>query len=157
LSKRLKRKILEKCGFTGLSREDKARRAQEILDSSEEKQAICNDIVGTSHRDVEKVMRSILDGIDVNKTFEENFPPEKYFDPEPEVQRPSSAQEITLTEIIDKEYVNWLVQESTRSIALEDPDKEPLDPTKIVTWYEEEVAALMANDYHPSKFKYRKK
>ena len=60
LTKRLKRKIQEECNLVNLSKEDRLRRAHEILNSSDIKQAICNRIVGASFKDIEKTMRGII-------------------------------------------------------------------------------------------------
>ena len=150
MSKRLKRKIQEACALTDLSREDKARRAQEILGSTDEKQTICNQILGVSFKDVERVMRDILAGVD-SKSFEDELPEEKFGEVKPPIRQVVSA---AIEEMLDPEYVNWLLNESSRSIAEVAP--EPADPTKTPTYSEEEVAALMANNYHPAMFKYKK-
>jgi hypothetical protein len=56
----LKRQIQEECNLVGLSKKDQLRRAHEILNSSDVKQAICNRIVGASFRDIERTMRGII-------------------------------------------------------------------------------------------------
>lgn len=60
MSKRLKRRIHELCGLINLNRDEKIRKANEILNSSELKQSICNQILGTSFKDVERAMTAIL-------------------------------------------------------------------------------------------------
>lgn len=60
MSKRLKRRILELCGFTNLKREEKILKANEILRSPELKQSICNQILGSSFKDIERAMDSVL-------------------------------------------------------------------------------------------------
>lgn len=60
LSKKLKRRIQELCGFNDLNRADKVSRANEILNSAELKQAICLKILGTTFKDVERAMEAVL-------------------------------------------------------------------------------------------------
>ena len=48
------------CGFDGLDQGEIIARAAEILDSTELKQAVCQRILGASHKDIEKAMHSVL-------------------------------------------------------------------------------------------------
>lgn len=61
LSKRLKKKIQDVCGLNDLDRDERLSRAHEILNSQELKQAICNQILGTSFKDVERAMKSLIE------------------------------------------------------------------------------------------------
>jgi hypothetical protein len=61
LSKRLKKKIQDVCGLTDLPREEKLLRASEIITSTELKQAICNQVLGISFKNVERTMQAIID------------------------------------------------------------------------------------------------
>ena len=56
----MKRRIHELCGLINLERTEKIRIANEILNSTELKQAVCNQILGTTFKDVEKAMEAIL-------------------------------------------------------------------------------------------------
>ena len=60
MTKHLKRRILELCGLINLKREEKILKANEILRSTELKQAICNQIQGSTFKDIERTMESIL-------------------------------------------------------------------------------------------------
>lgn len=60
MSKRLKRRIQELCGLINLNREEKLRKANEILNSSELKQQICNQILGATFKDIERTMTAIM-------------------------------------------------------------------------------------------------
>lgn len=60
MSKRLKRRIFDICGLTNLSREDKVRKANAILADSDLKQKVCNQIVGASHKDIEKALKAVV-------------------------------------------------------------------------------------------------
>lgn len=59
MSKRLKRRIFDICGLTNLSREDKVRKANAILADSDLKQKVCNQIMGASHKDIEKALKAV--------------------------------------------------------------------------------------------------
>jgi hypothetical protein len=48
------------CGFNNLEREEKIRKANEILNSADLKQAICHQILGTTFKDVERAMEAVI-------------------------------------------------------------------------------------------------
>lgn len=48
------------CGFENLSREERLIKANEILKDFKLKQAICNKILGTTFKDIEKAMDAII-------------------------------------------------------------------------------------------------
>jgi hypothetical protein len=73
LSKRLKKRIQELCGFLNLKREEKLRKANEILKSTELKQAICNQILGASFKDIEKTMMGIINERQLTEEQEEQI------------------------------------------------------------------------------------
>jgi hypothetical protein len=77
LSKRLKRRIQELCGLLNLKREERLRRANEILNSTELKQAICNQILGTTFKDVEKTMVGIINERQLTEEQQEQLELEK--------------------------------------------------------------------------------
>lgn len=86
----MKRRIQDLCGFDNLSREERLSRANEILNSTELKQEICHQILGTSYKDVERAMESIIKERQLTPEQEEEknlreIAPEKFepvFDPE---------------------------------------------------------------------------
>ncbi len=57
---KIKKKIKESLGFSGLSREEEVIRAYYVLNNNELKQQICNQIQGLSFKDIDKVMEAIL-------------------------------------------------------------------------------------------------
>jgi hypothetical protein len=59
LAKKLKKKIEEMCGLIGLDWESRQTRANQILDSSEWKQRLCNELVGLSFRELEQTLTSV--------------------------------------------------------------------------------------------------
>lgn len=74
------------CGFPTLSREERIVRANEILSSTELKQHICHEILGCTHKDVEKIMTGVLKERQVTEAQQdlldlEEMAPDK-FDPE---------------------------------------------------------------------------
>lgn len=83
LSKKLKRRIQELCGFNDLERDERVNRAHEILNSSELKQAICHKILGTTFKDVERAMEAVIKERQLTPSQEEELElreshPEKY-------------------------------------------------------------------------------
>jgi paraquat-inducible protein B len=67
----LKRQIQELCGLNKLSRDERLIRANEILNSPDLKQAICNQILGISHKDVERAMLAVINERQLTKRQEE--------------------------------------------------------------------------------------
>lgn len=59
MSKKLKKKIEEICGFEGLDWEARQTKATQILESTEWKQSICNELLGLSFKDLERTLRGI--------------------------------------------------------------------------------------------------
>jgi hypothetical protein len=122
LSKRLKKKLLEVCGFTPLSKEERKEKAKEILNSSELKQEICHRVIGISHKDVEKVMRSII---------QEREPPKKDRNSE-------DVDEI-------EEYApEKIFPEYTLPILVKPPRRDSDDPHSIDTYSKKEAEAMVA-------------
>lgn len=156
MSKRLKRRIQEECGLSSLGKEERTRRVHEILDSTDEKQAICNKIAGVSFKDIEKALKDLISNKrskeeQTRVELEEEVPYKLH--PEMEVKsRPATAN--SLVPLLDQAEVNRLVNESVTSKATE--QAAPVAPESYLTYSFEEVAALMACNYHPSMFKSRR-
>ncbi len=153
MSKRLKRRIQEICGLTSLKKEERAKRAQQILSDTNEKQAICHQIIGASYKDIEKALRSIVD--DKRPSYEEEFEQE-HFQEEP--VKPSKPQRnvttIPMEQLLDQDEVNALLSESSMSIV--EQRSEYTDRGDYETYSFEEVAALLEGTYHPAMFRRRK-
>ena len=153
MSKRLKRRIKEICGLENISKEERIKRAQQILNDPAEKQALCNRLVGLSHRDIEKVLKDIVTErkSKQQEEYEEllNEVPEKLFPNEVNFKQKSNVK---VTSVIDPDEIRGLIEATQRP--LEDVVKK-LDPA-YSTYSFEEVAAILAGNYHPSMFKYRK-
>jgi hypothetical protein len=158
LSKRLKRKIKELSGLDTLSKLDRTRRAKEILNDTAEKQLICNSVLGASFKDVEKVMKEVLNERKLSRhelEYEELLSdvPEKI---NPEIASLANNRQLNKTPMdlmLDQDEVNRLINESSTQI--EDKLK-PISEESYPTYSLEEVAALLEGNYHPSMFSYIK-
>lgn len=60
MAKKLKKKIEELCGLTGLQYEERREQAERILASTDWKQELCNELQGLSFRELEKGLKSII-------------------------------------------------------------------------------------------------
>lgn len=60
MAKKLKKKIEETCGLTALTYPERRTKAEDILANKDWKQRLCNDLVGLSFRELEKVLLSII-------------------------------------------------------------------------------------------------
>jgi hypothetical protein len=61
------------CGFLNLKHEEKLKKANEILKSTDLKQAISHQILGTSFKDIEKTMMSIINERQLTEEQEEQI------------------------------------------------------------------------------------
>jgi len=121
LTKRLKRRVMEACGLSDLGREDRILLAQEIIESSDLKQQICNDVDGLSFRDIEKVLSEILkskaersskkDKRKSKDTNEQDFDSESIDLPEEEPVA-IVRKKLKLQYLIDQDEVNLLIEAS---------------------------------------------
>jgi hypothetical protein len=152
----LKRRIREVCGLDALEKDERVKRAHKILNDNAEKQRICNEILGTSFKDIERAMRSIIEEKKISQEELEEFElaesePGKYSmerDPEP------SKYRAKLEPLLDRDYVQWLIEESRKEFSYPEPE---MDKSKYRTYTREEVEALMRGDYNPEHFKYLRK
>lgn len=111
MSKRLKKRILEVCGLNNLNREDRAQKASAILNDSEYKQKICNEIIGISHRDIEKTLKGLLTARAISKE-EEIY--QELEEEQAEKLYPDSApmrvkKQLKLVPLLNKSEVNELI------------------------------------------------
>lgn len=117
MSKRLKRRILDICGLNNLSREEKVHKASAILADSDYKQKVCNQIMGASHRDVEKVLKAIL-VIKLSKEDEEIAElemdcPDKL---DPPTQMTRKKKLIKMVPLMDQREVTWLINATNKPL-----------------------------------------
>ena len=57
MTKKAKKRIRELCGLEGLNRQARAIRSKELVGDDTLKQSICNQLIGTSFRDIDKVLK----------------------------------------------------------------------------------------------------
>lgn len=157
MSKKLKRRIREACGIEFLgSKEEKRQRASEILNDAVEKQAICNQVLGASHKDIEKALKDVLAEKRSKQqiTYEEleDEAPQK-LDPEVENKRRYTPEATRMVEMLDPKEINGLINESGASKAIQEVYPERA-PDSYGSYSFEEVAALLDNSYNPNDFKY---
>lgn len=160
MSKKLKRRIQDLCGFNDLSdRSERIERAYQILNSAELKQSICLKILGTTFKDVEKAMEGILKERQITEEqreiLEEEFIPEK-FDPEVTFLANKDAADIKKTSgysTYSREDVNRLMAASKA------PPKQIETPEKrdYPIMSREECERLMKEHYEYLEEKSKKK
>jgi hypothetical protein len=75
LAKKLKKKIEDMCGLASLGWEDRQDKANQILSSNEWKQRLCNELIGLSFRELEKVLIGIAN--ERQKRVENDHPGKK--------------------------------------------------------------------------------
>ena len=154
LSKKLKRRIQELCGFNELDREERLDRAHEILNSTELKQEICHKILGTTFKDINKAMQSIIDERQITPAQEEELElreshPEKYesnFDPELEFKINKKAADPKkgggYREYTREEVAELLAASNAPYVA-----PEPAPRRDYPTYSREQVQALMQEHF----------
>lgn len=153
MSKRLKRRIYDLCGLSNLSKEDKVKRANAILSDYDFRQSICNQVVGTSHRDIEKILKAIvitkLSAEEEENAELERDNPEKLH---PELSIKRSVKPTKMVPITDQKEINWLINASNQPLE-EDEPKQPRDYPSYST---EEINALLNGSYDPADFDNRR-
>lgn len=154
LSKKLKRRIQELCGFNDLERDERVNRAYEILNSSELKQAICHKILGTTFKDVERAMEAIIKERQLTPAQEEELElreshPEKYesdFYPEVEFKVNKKAAD-------HKKSVGYRTLTREETAALIAASNAPFEPPPVVerrdypTYTREQVQELLRDHF----------
>jgi hypothetical protein len=140
LSRRLKRRILELCALNNIGRDDKIRKAREILSDHERKQAICNENVGISHRAIDKVLRELVESKVVDEEADESRDPheEEIASTPVRVHKP-----LKLVPLFDQDEVNRLLRASQKP--LDDLDRPASVNPKYTTYTEEEVREALRN------------
>lgn len=156
LSKRLKKRIQEVCGLTNLSREDKARRALAILNDNEEKQRICNELLGTSFKDIEKTLQEIVSSkkFSTKEQREEQEILEEYPEKIHGPTKPTvNKSPVTMEYLLDQDEVNSLIDASNAPIIDEVSTQQD---TNYPTYSQREVIALVDGNYDPAHFQRRR-
>lgn len=164
LSKKLKRRIQELCGFNELDREERVNRAHEILNSTELKQAICHKILGTTFKDIERAMEAVIKERQLTPAQEEELElreshPEKYepeFDPELEFKINKKAAD----PVKSTGYRTLTREETAALIAASNAPYEPPAPVERVdypTYTREQVQELLRDHFSYKEEEKRRK
>lgn len=139
------------CGLDQLSVEERAQKAKEILDSMEIKQSLCLQCPGLTHKDIERTMKSVLAERHITKPkTEEELYPEKYGQEPVEEWSPGGVH-VTYS-VLTREQTRALFEKSEKEV-----EEKPKPKQEHDTYSMEEVAALIQGDYHPDKFRYKKR
>lgn len=132
MSKRLKKQVQDISGLSYLKREQKIERAREILTSTGIKQDLCNQIPGLSFKDLEKLLKGIIESKASAKIPDE---PAEVMAEEREVKP------IRTTQMLDIAEINRLIHAS--ETPLFKPSKSvPLREIYPYTYSEEEAEKL---------------
>ena len=91
----MRNQILEECGLNHLDKEQRLRKAYEILHSNDIKQDLCHRIIGASFKDIERAMKHVIAERQPTREEQEELElmelaPEKFALPDPVVERPHS-------------------------------------------------------------------
>lgn len=147
--------IISLCGFDNLNREERLKRADEILNNSELKQSICHQILGTTFKDVERAMNAIIkerqltpdqiEELELKKIVPEKFEPE--FDPDYEFRVNKSASDRSR----DVGYTTYTMEEVAALLAASRAPHKAPKPTTLRIEYEilsrEECERLVQEHY----------
>lgn len=154
MGKRLRKRIRELCGIDNLGREEKHKRAREIIDDYEFKQSICLKAPGITHLDIERTMKVVLAErkVETEEQALRRIAPQKF---ESQQEYKIKKTKKFTYKCYTREEVRKLIERSKQP--LEQKPAKPIDYSKISSWFPEEVAALIDGMYHPKKFKYLRK
>jgi hypothetical protein len=147
------------CGLQKLSRDERLSRANEILNSTELKQAICHQILGCTFKDIERAMAVTIDERQITEAQAERMEleemaPEK-FDPQLEFKINKEASNIKK----DYRYTTYSMEEVQKLLAASNAPYVPQEPT-IRTEYKtmpRELAEQLVREHFEYKEMERKK
>lgn len=154
LSKKLKRRIQELCGFNDLEREERVIRANEILNSTDLKQSICHKILGTTFKDVERAMEAIIkekqltpeqrEEAELRKSHPEKYEPE--FDADFEFKVNKKAADAPKTSGY-RTYSREEVAELIAASKAPTPPPTPIERSSYPTYSKEQVRELLRDHF----------
>jgi hypothetical protein len=155
LGKKLKKKIKELAGLDGVSLEDRIKRAKYILNSNEEKQKLCSNMLGLTYKQIDTVMRSVLAEKRMSEDeLEEIENPEKFSHEKDYSYYHGTKSKITFKTLNSRE-VHDLIRASQEPIV-----KDEVIPTSKKAHREytlEEVNDLINGTYNFTKYKHLNK
>lgn len=143
------------CGFNDLSREERIVRANEILTSTDLKQSICHQILGTTFKDIDRVMRAILEErqltsdqqeeLEIRKTMPEKYEPD--FDPAIEFIVNKKAADPKKSGIQYTNYTREEVAELINAPEVTFVEPAPIQSRNYPTYSREQVQELMYEQF----------
>jgi len=152
LTKKTKKRIKELCGLEGLSRIDRVIRSKELLEDDEIKQFICHQLLGTTFRDIEKILKEEI-ATSKARSEEESLYQEMEFS-QPEKLDPAHASTKRKHAVVKRGY--YAPEEALKLIEADSNKKwtsEMSQPKEVVsTWSQEEIWALINCCYDPRNF-----
>jgi len=122
--------------------------AAKILSSNEERQAICNAIVGASFRDIDKALNALLNNKRLTREqlqlqeLEESVP--EKFGHESQYSKEKRKNSQRMEYLLDTDEVNRLLNDSVTSKANEPHEK--FTNAEYPTYSQEEALKLINND-----------
>lgn len=151
MSKRLKRRIHEACGLDSLSKEERLKRAYEILNSNELKQALCNQILGTKFKDISSAMRAIVNERTPSREEREELElmeiaPEK-LSPEDFLPRQQKSSNGPMYKTLTLEETQALIAASNAPFEVFEFEAKPLNRANYRTYSREEVEQMVRDHY----------
>lgn len=135
------------CGLNDLSKEERLARVAQILVDQDWKQDVCNQILGASHKDVERALRDLVKGRaptkqeEIRREIEEISPEKLYGLPlKHKKAKPSRRDEMQST--FSQGEVNALVNASTTALNVVAREYHTNYPTYTL----EDVETMLANN-----------
>lgn len=148
MSRKLKKRIRELCGLEALSKEERTRRCNEILNDNDLKQSLCNQVPGLTFRDIDKTLKAELSDKkltpeqEIYESIEEDFPDKlnpNDFKPKPK-RKVSRSLHYTREESLELINANTF---GTKS--------KPVKQVQYDTYSQKEIEALINGTYTPHR------
>ena len=152
MTKKAKKRIRELCGLEGLNRADRAVRSKQLLEDDELKQFICHQLLGTTFRDIDKVLKEEI-AASKARSEEESIYEEMEFS-QPEKLDPEHSPAKKKHKALKRGY--YTPEETLKLIEADSNKKwmaEVSQPKEITsTWSPEEIWALINCCYDSRNF-----
>jgi hypothetical protein len=136
-----------------LSSDDRVGRATELLNDIQEKQAACNKVVGLSFKDIDKVLKAIINEKKPGRSDEDDEReqnPDKWSSASPSIDSErATGRHYDVGDAYSPEDVAWFLAQKDR-IIVEESNKTLIG---YKSYTPAQVDALLKGDCHPSIFK----
>lgn len=151
MSKKLKKRIRDLCGLDALSKEARVKKCHELINDTQFKHSLCNQVLGLTFKDIDKVLKDEIENKKpltheqkVFKVLTEQVP-EKIDPSILEFKR--EATSIPLGYYRPSEVLALINAEP-----ITERPESTWNPSTIPTYVLEEVTALVAGTYDPRNF-----